>query len=291
MIGSAILLGIVSMLLLPLEMSAAILIALTLWLTFRGGVLFCIFLGWVLGVFLGMVRAETHLWTVLSLIPVGIWFFINWRHKIASDITFVTCAFREPLVRRKLLRYGGLIFPCIIYPFGGSGVMNKYLMIATVFSFALEKISCHVPFLSKWLTVISPEPYERKEKSISGTTCYLLGAFVASLFPDPASVQALVMATIGDAWAVLVGQRWGKIPWLEGKTLEGSLACFCGALSGGYVFGLLVPMGQAPWLILLWGSLATLFTEGLFKHELDNLLTAPVSAAVMTAVIWVAYIL
>ena len=56
MIGSAILLGIVSMLLLPLEMSAAILIALTLWLTFRGGVLFCIFLGWVLGVFLGMVR-------------------------------------------------------------------------------------------------------------------------------------------------------------------------------------------------------------------------------------------
>lgn len=102
-------------------------------------------------------------------------------------------------------------------------------------------------------------------------------------------VQAIVMATIGDAWAVLVGKRWGKLKWFEGKTLEGSLACLAGALLGSFIYGLMVPEAQIPWLILLWGGLVTLFTEGIFRFELDNLLVAPVSAAIMTAVIWIAY--
>jgi dolichol kinase len=289
MIGSAILLGGVSFVLLPLEMAAGLFAAITLWLTLYSAPFLCAYIGWLFGMFLGFVHAETHLWGVLSLIPVGIWFVINWRFTLAKEIPSFIKAFRNPLARRKMFRYCGLIFPCIIYPLWGPSALNKSLMVATAIAFISEKTVSYVPILERWFKAIAPASYERRKKSISGTTCYLLGAFVASLFPDPASVQAIVMATIGDAWAVLVGKRWGKLKWFEGKTLEVSLACLAGALLGSFIYGLMVPEAQIPWLILLWGGLVTLFTEGIFRFELDNLLVAPVSAAIMTAVIWIAY--
>ncbi|MDD2206298.1 MAG: hypothetical protein WCQ97_01830 [Aminobacterium sp.] len=290
MIGSAILLGGVSFILLPLEMAAGLFAAITLWLTIYAAPFFCLYIGWLFGMFLGFVRAETNLWSILALIPVGIWFLVNWRLTLAKEMPLFVKGLKEPLARRKMFRYCGLIFPCVIYPLWGPGALNKYLMIATVAAFIIEKITNYVPFLKKWFKSISSQKEERDERSISSTTCYLLGAFIASLFPDPASVQALMMATMGDAWAVLVGKRWGKLNWLEGKTLEGSLACLAAALMSGFIYGALVPEAQIPWLILLWGGLATLFTEGFFRFELDNLLVAPVSAAIMTAVIWIAYL-
>ena len=170
----------------------------------------------------------------------------------------------------------------------GAKRSKQSLMVATAIAFISEKTVSYVPILERWFKAIAPASYERRKKSISGTTCYLLG--VLSLpFPRPRIGTGYSHGYYRRCLGSLVGKRWGKLKWFEGKTLEGSLACLAGALLGSFIYGLMVPEAQIPWLILLWGGLVTLFTEGIFRFELDNLLVAPVSAAIMTAVIWIAY--
>jgi len=107
-----------------------------------------------------------------------------------------------------------------------------------------------------------------------------MGSAIAGLFPIPYSLISIVMLTLGDSWAVLIGQRWGKHKWLEGKSIEGSLACFAIAFASGAVYMNLINM-PISYLNLLLGAIVATIVEGLGKWLNDNLTMAPAAALAM----------
>jgi len=71
---------------------------------------------------------------------------------------------------------------------------------------------------------------EREEHTLMGSTYFLLSsALLLLLFPKTIAIVSLLILTLSDTCAALVGKGIGKIP-IFGKTLEGSLAFFCSAL-------------------------------------------------------------
>jgi dolichol kinase len=64
-----------------------------------------------------------------------------------------------------------------------------------------------------------------------------LGALLALLlYPSPAAAIAIYALAFGDGFASLVGKLFGRIrpAFLCGKSVEGSLACFCAVLVSAY---------------------------------------------------------
>lgn len=95
-----------------------------------------------------------------------------------------------------------------------------------------------------------------------------LGALIALLYyPSPAATLAIYALAFGDGIASLVGKMWGRqsIPWLRGKTLAGSFACFIAVFASACVFL------QKFWPALLTAATATLL-ELIPLKDFDNLL-------------------
>ncbi len=72
----------------------------------------------------------------------------------------------------------------------------------------------------------------------------------------------------------------GKHKWLEGKSIEGSLACFAIAFASGAVYMNLINM-PISYLNLLLGAIVATIVEGLGKWLNDNLTMAPAAALAM----------
>jgi dolichol kinase len=116
-----------------------------------------------------------------------------------------------------------------------------------------------------------------KEKPLAASSYLWLSAFLAALFfSKPVAVLSLLFLILGDTAAALAGRRWGSIQFFQGKSLEGSLACWGVCLAAGALSSLV------PWWTLLVGATAAALTEAL-PLQLDDNLTLPlVSGLVMT---------
>lgn len=68
-------------------------------------------------------------------------------------------------------------------------------------------------------------PHE--ERGIGAHVFFAAGAFVAVLaYPAAIAIAALLMSTLADGGAAVIGKRWGRHRLSGEKTLEGSLALF-----------------------------------------------------------------
>ena len=92
--------------------------------------------------------------------------------------------------------------------------------------------------------------------------------------PERIGAAALAMQIVGDAAAAMVGRRYGRVR-IGAKSLEGSAACFAGALAAGAVC-----LPSQP-LALLAGALAATVVEVLPLRVDDNLSVPLVGAAVL----------
>lgn len=113
----------------------------------------------------------------------------------------------------------------------------------------------------------------RERQALTGATTMAIG-FVATAFTVPPNLAAaaILMAGTGDAAGALVGRRFGKIRFRNGKSLEGSIACFgtaCGA-------ALLLP-GVSPTMALAAALVTT--TLELVITSFDDNLILPLAAA------------
>jgi dolichol kinase len=120
----------------------------------------------------------------------------------------------------------------------------------------------------------------KKEEAdnVSGTAWYLWGAAIASSFPGAIGPAAVVMMTLGDAWAVMTGVRWGRRHILGKKTLLGTAACFAVAFIAGFVFAGMnsaVPVRPA---VFLAAALVSAVSELVTPGRWDNLTVAPATA-------------
>jgi dolichol kinase len=106
-----------------------------------------------------------------------------------------------------------------------------FLMAGTLFYAYMETLRFSgviVPFISS-LTMVASRSRD-KGRFVLGPVTLGLGALLAlSLYPSPAASIAIYALAFGDGFASLAGKLFGrtKPAFLCGKSLEGSLACFC----------------------------------------------------------------
>ncbi|HPI97194.1 MAG TPA: hypothetical protein PLV56_00510, partial [Synergistales bacterium] len=226
----------------PLETSPVLLVAVTLFLTF--GEVYLPVLILLTPALLFLIPGEPGPGIVLNIyvLLLILWILIPCRDLLKYQYDRLRSAFQLRAVRRKLYRYCGFIFPCIIYPFGGHKALMISLAIGTLILWPAELVrKYHPPFRTMTMKIMGPIAKEEEREGITGTSKYILGCFMASLFPDPLNALSIIMLTLGDPWAVLIGRRAPMGKWFNGKSASGSLACLAACLSASYVFILMKP--------------------------------------------------
>jgi len=100
-----------------------------------------------------------------------------------------------------------------------------------------------------------------------------LGAFLSLLIfsPLPAAIAVCALA-FGDGTASLAGKFIGRIrpPFLFGKSLEGSIACFLGTFLSAYIAT--VFFGEGNWRVSLIAAGIATVTELLPIRDWDNVI-------------------
>jgi len=239
--------------LLPLESAAVGLLIATWWLTFGGAFL-------------------------LGLASLSGWVFVRGLSHLKYDIKIFEAALGSGEVRRKLYRYSGLFFPCLVYPIFGMNALRWIFFLGAAAAWVLEISRRRWVHLNDLLCALfRPVGRKGEAQGISSTSYYFLGGAIAVAFPEPFGPVALVMATLADAWAALCGRRWGRHAWFKGKTVEGSASCLLAAFASGLVYSALLPF-FLPWYVILGGAAMVALGEALFVGEIDNLFLAPAAA-------------
>jgi dolichol kinase len=133
----------------------------------------------------------------------------------------------EVEVRRKGLHLVGLTVP-VLYWLADKELTLAFvgtcLFIFTAFEF--YRIRHGIP-VREADAVARPLMRPHEERGIGAHVFWTAGAFVAILaYPKEIVIIALLISTLADGGAAVVGMRWGRHKLRGEKTLEGSLALF-----------------------------------------------------------------
>ncbi len=111
-----------------------------------------------------------------------------------------------------------------------------------------------------------------ERRRFSSMTSFMVAIFLIFLvFPDHLPYLGLGFITVGDLFGKIVGIRFGRVPLLRGRTLEGSLAFVAGGLAAAWLLrlalrGVLPPV---PLYAVLAGPLFAAAVE-LFSWAVDD---------------------
>lgn len=122
-----------------------------------------------------------------------------------------------------------------------------------------------VPLVSM-LTTIASRPRDRGH-FVFGPVTLGIGAFLALLlFSQPAASAAIYALAFGDGCAGLVGKFFGRHrpPFLFGKSIEGSLACFAAVFLASFLV-------LSDMRLILFSALTAMFAEAMPLEDFDNL--------------------
>lgn len=201
------------------------------------------------------------------------------RHRLLWEWEDLADAQLPFLAKRKLYRMCGLVFPLVVFPLWGAGVYRLTLGVLALVILIAEVVRKRNAGFDKGFRRFFASVSKKEEtKNVSGTAWYLWGAAIASFFPGAIGPAAVVMMTLGDAWAVMTGVRWGRRHILGKKTLLGTAACFAVAFLSGFVFARMnsaVPVRPA---VFLAAAIVSAVSELVTPGRWDNLTVAPATA-------------
>jgi len=153
--------------------------------------------------------------------------------------------------------------------------MLQILLGFSMIALLVEYLRMHLPLVQKgFLGIFGFALRSWEQESITGATYVFVGmSLTVFLFPGEIAIPAILVLTISDALAALVGVPFGHHPFLS-KSLEGSMAFFLSALAIILIFS------TTPLLIaiIIAAGLATL--EAAPKRFDDNFLL-PLTAGVL----------
>ncbi len=172
---------------------------------------------------------------------------------------------REPImIWRKLIRFLSLAIPLLYF------WLSKTDLLYFVFFLLLVFLILSLPLFRKKLSFLY-----KKNEGISGYVLFLLAAlFTIIFFEKEIAILALVFSSLGDNFAVILGQTFGKKRILARKTLAGSTACFASCFLAGVC---LLPSLQFSLIQIAIPSFIATLTE-LVSGRYDNLTIAPLTA-------------
>jgi len=196
------------------------------------------------------------------------------RKGIKNDMKFAK-GNKEIVVWRKSLRFLFLVFPLLYFWLDGKIIMIALAALALIFLiFDLTKIKRNAVIRHLY------KKSEMKAK-ISGITLFLIGALITVLFfQKNIAIMAMVFATIGDNFAVLLGVPFGRHRILKGKSIEGFLACLASSALAG--IALMHFLGISIFVVA-GGAIASAIAE-LLSGDYDNVVMAPLAALAMSVI-------
>ncbi|MDD2211067.1 MAG: SEC59/DGK1/VTE5 family protein [Candidatus Cloacimonetes bacterium] len=169
----------------------------------------------------------------------------------------------------------------LVIPLGYRYILGYNRRIAFVILLAALVISLVIEFHRFWQRSFRKTFHRlfgmilRKHElnDFTGATYLLVASLLCvAFFDEPIAAASIAFLSIGDTFAALIGINFGKRRFLRnGKSLEGSLACFASCA----IFGLWwLPN---PWMAII-GALAATASE-LCKIPLDDNIKIPVGSA------------
>jgi len=249
----------------PLPLSLLVLALATIIITGTGNLaaFICLplFMGGILFVQPGLTAAALAFFLFYNLILS----IVNVRKKggLRREIKFVSE--RKPImVFRKLIRFLSLVIPLLYFWLSKTDLL--YFVSFLLFVFLVLSL----PLFRKKLSFLY-----KKNEGISGYVLFLLAAlFTIIFFEKNIAILALVFSSLGDNFAVILGQSFGKKKILAQKTLEGSTACFASCFLAGVC---LLPFLQFSLVQIAVPSCVATLIE-LISGRYDNLTIAPLTA-------------
>jgi len=185
-------------------------------------------------------------------------------------------------LRRRVLRFSGLVFPLAVYPLFGICVYRFFILIPSAVLLALEAAGKKKPEKSLLTALISPIAKEGEREHLSGISAWFAGVFIASLAPGGIGPAAAAMGTVADPLASMTGTLIGGRKTRRGKTFSGSAACLLSAFCAGTAFTLVFPDSGVTIFHVSAGAPAIAAAELYTPGTYDNITVFITGAAAMT---------
>ena len=176
-------------------------------------------------------------------------------------------------VYRKMIHFGSAVFP-ISYYYSLSREQMLWLLggLSTLFLFG-ELLRMNVePFKRFFKLIFSAVVREAEDHTITGaTTVFIAGFLTVLIFERPVAIFAMLILSLADATAALIGRKWGNHSLFE-KTVEGTMTFLIVALALAFLLPDLPRAGAVA-----AAGIATV--AEVLPSPIDDNLIVPLSAA------------
>tara|TARA_B100002051_G_scaffold162282_1_gene153253 strand:- start:3195 stop:3824 length:630 start_codon:yes stop_codon:yes gene_type:complete len=194
--------------------------------------------------------------------------------KIKNNLTY------KEEIFRKLLHLFDSIIPLSLFFLERDFIIN--LLIPTTFIFiSLDFLRHQISSLNKiYLYFFSKitRNIEKDNNTLTGASYYLLGCSIVFLLFDNNNliVASLLIMTISDSFAAIVGIKYGRTKIYNNSSLEGSFAFFISTL---IILNIFIPTLNVINIIIIAVLVTTV--ELVSSHNINDNLTIPISSAIL----------
>tara|TARA_Y100001968_G_scaffold87766_1_gene78787 strand:+ start:284 stop:904 length:621 start_codon:yes stop_codon:yes gene_type:complete len=181
---------------------------------------------------------------------------------------------------RKLIHLFDSIIPLSLFIIDRSTLLLILTPITIIFIF-LDFTRHHISFISRIYLLFFDRVtrnIEKKKNHVTGATYYLLGCLITVYFFDNISIimASLLIMSISDSCAALIGLKYGKTKIYNNKTLEGSFAFLISTI---IILSLFVP--DLSLFELSFIAISVTFVELISFYKMNDNLTIPISASIL----------
>ena len=132
------------------------------------------------------------------------------------------------------------------------------------------------------VNLVRPLMKDHEAGSVLASTWMLAAmAIVIGTMPKPVSTLALFYLAVGDPFAALIGQRWGSIRIVAGKTLEGAVGFLAASLAVGAL--VVATKVDTAYGVMALGAAVAVLAE-LWPHGVEDNVKIPIVAGVAMTV-------
>lgn len=195
-------------------------------------------------------------------------------------------------VYRKLTHLGALIIPIGYYFVSESQLQTILILLpAALICIIIDSLRMrHQAIRKPFLQIFGPLLREQEVNTLTGASYLLASSMVTiAIFPKVIAFFAISFLTVGDAFASIIGMKWGKrkIFGTE-KTLEGFLGFFVSCTIYGVIFyySYFKNLYLNLLIIIIIGALAAAITEAVNLRINDNI-TIPILSGLVMSILYV----
>ena len=181
-------------------------------------------------------------------------------------------------ILRKLIHLFDSVIPLSLFYISRENLLFILTPVTIIF-IILDFSRHHITFLGKiystFFNIVTRE-IEQKRNNVTGASYYLLGCLIVVYFFNDINIiiSSLLIMSISDSFAALVGVKYGKTKIYGKKSLEGSFSFFISTIIILYMF-----MNNLSTIEYIYISLLITLVELFSFHRINDNLTIPVFAA------------